>query len=238
MGSLSRLLFPVVLMLTFLATACADVQPSPPIGCANNFDCDPADYCVAETCGGPGTCLARPTDCSPNVSFVCGCDSVTYDNACQASQAGARIASLGECACDTNQDCNETDYCDGESCDGPGTCEARSTECPAVFDPVCGCDGDTYDSECLAESMGVRIDSAGPCPCAPDAVDCCDDNDDCLATEYCAAEICAGPGTCLPRPPVCVLILDPVCGCDGATHSNECVAQANGVRVDFPGECP
>jgi len=172
------------------------------------------------------------------VSFVCGCDGVTYDNACEASRAGARIANVGECVCDTNEDCNESDYCDGESCEGAGTCEAKPTDCPAVFDPVCGCDGVNYDSECLAESLGVRIESAGPCPCAPDAVDCCDTNDDCLATEYCAAEICAGPGNCEIRPTVCPLVLAPVCGCDGGTYSNSCVAATAGVRVSFSGECP
>ena len=214
--------------LALWAAACAGVDPS--IGCANNFDCDPTDYCVADTCGGPGTCMARPTECSPNVSFVCGCDGVTYDNACEASKDGVRIAAEGECVCEANDDCNEAEYCDGESCSGAGTCEAKPTDCPAVFDPVCGCDGETYDSECVAELQGVRIESLGRCPCT--------DNGDCLETEYCAGESCVGEGTCEPRPGTCTLQLAPVCGCDAMTYSNSCVAAANGARVDFDGPCP
>ncbi len=215
--------------MLFLA-ACADVQQQQSIECANNFDCDAADYCVANSCGGPGTCVARPTDCSPNVSFVCGCDGVTYDNACEASKAGIRIAAEDECVCGTNDDCNPTDYCDGESCDGSGTCEPKPTDCPAVFDPVCGCDEVTYDSECIAESLGVRIASTGPCPCTQ--------NDDCPDEQYCAGGACDGPGVCEVTPISCPAIFDPVCGCDGATYSNSCVAAASGVRVDFDGSCP
>lgn len=230
MTSRSYLRGVAILTLALLTTACADVQPSASIECANNFDCDPTDYCVADGCGGPGTCLARPIDCAPNVSFVCGCDTVTYDNACEASKAGVRIAAVGECACETNDDCNATDYCEGESCGGSGTCEAKPTDCPAVFDPVCGCDGVTYDSECDAELLGVRIESPGPCPCT--------DNSDCAELDYCAGETCEGDGTCELRPTICPLIFQPVCGCDSVTHGNSCDAAANGVRVDFDGPCP
>lgn len=218
-----------ILPLAFFTGACAEVQEAS-IECANNFDCDATEYCAADACGGPGTCLTRPTDCSPNVSFVCGCDAVTYDNACAASKAGARIAAEGECVCETSDDCNPEDYCEGESCAGAGTCEPKPTDCPVVFDPVCGCDGATYDSECIAESLGVRIESPGPCPCT--------DNSECPEAEYCAGETCASEGACEARPGVCPLVLDPVCGCDGATYNNFCDAAASGVRVDFDGECP
>jgi hypothetical protein len=172
------------------------------------------------------------------VSFVCGCDGKTYDNACSGGQEGVRIAAEGECECSTNEDCNEGDYCDGESCGGGGTCEAKPTDCPVIFDPVCGCDGETYDSECNAESMGLRIASPGPCPCADGDVDCCDDNTDCAANEYCEAEACAGPGTCAARPEGCPAIFDPVCGCDGMTYSNSCLAAFAGLRVEASGPCP
>ena len=44
-------------------------------------------------------------------------------------------------------------------------------------------------------------------------------------------------GVCMPQPMVCNLIFAPHCGCDGADHSNACVANANGTDIDHPGNC-
>lgn len=46
-----------------------------------------------------------------------------------------------------------------------------------------------------------------------------------------------GAGTCRAKPEVCTMQYDPVCGCDGRTHSNACQAGEVGVNVWHRGSC-
>ena len=61
--------------------------------------------------------------------------------------------------------------------------------------------------------------------------------------EYCAFEegtckkIADASGTCKPKPEMCPMIYAPVCGCDGQTYSNSCVAASHGVSVAARGKC-
>jgi len=66
--------------------------------------CGPSLFCdfgAAFDCGfadGMGTCAARPELCADIFAPVCGCDGMTYSNACDANSRGTDIQSDGECA--------------------------------------------------------------------------------------------------------------------------------------------
>lgn len=138
--------------------------------------------------------------------------------------------------CTSNSDCDRSQYCAGRigMCRGAGQCVVRPQACPLVFDPVCGCDGQTYGNTCFAAMAGTRVESLGECP--PDN---CRSNDDCEDGFFCnfPGRSCKGRGSCEPRPEVCIQIFDPVCGCDGETYGNACEAHAAGVSIQHPGEC-
>jgi len=107
--------------------------------------------------------------------------------------------------------------------------------CTREFRPVCGCDGQTYGNACVAAAAGVNVASQGAC----DAQAECNSNADCNEADYCfSGDGCDAPGICQPRPQVCTLELNPVCGCNGRTYGNPCEAARAGVNVASQGICP
>ena len=105
----------------------------------------------------PGTCEVRPTNCAETFDPVCACDGNTYDNACFANAAGTLVSAEQPCDCETNNDCDAADYCNGSTCDGPGFCDPRPLDCPDEEIRAPTCDGVGYRNPCFAAQAGTRI---------------------------------------------------------------------------------
>jgi hypothetical protein len=225
------------------------------VACSDNATCATGEFC--ESLVGDctevfeGACTTIPLTCSTILARVCGCDSISYDNACLAAAASVGVAHSGPCAGDTSAcggasgaTCATGEICkrpDGAcASDASGFCQPAPVSCPALVDPACGCNGTTYSNACVADAAAVTIASDGACEpslaCGGGSGLVCPEGQFCKApTAACVAD---SAGLCTPIPDLCPTVVTPVCGCDGTTYSNECFADAAGVTVNHTGACP
>ena len=135
--------------------------------------------------------------------------------------------------CNSDADCAATEFCECRlaGCDQRGgVCVLRPEACPAVVQPVCGCDGVTYANDCERQRAGACRRYSGRCVeahCSSDT-DCDDGNgcsaDTCVNGACNHACICVGPqgaATCCPGP--------------SALCERPCAGDASGI---CGGNCP
>jgi hypothetical protein len=181
------------------------------VGCTTDSECPAGTVCIEGSC--------RPCVCPDVFAPVCGVDGVTYSNACEARCAHVEVAHEGPCeepSCQTDEDCPVGAICEG------GTCERCL--CIQVFAPVCGVDGRTYPNACVARCAHVEVAHEGPCE-EPS----CQTDEDCPVGAICEGGACE---RC-----VCPEVFAPVCGVDGRTYPNACVARCAHVAVAHEGPC-
>lgn len=142
--------------------------------------------------------------------------------------------------------CPEGEYCDfpDDACAGAGVCAPRPRVCTREFSPVCGCNGETYTNRCEAARVGANVAHEGECL---DELAICGGLADlaCRPDQYCERPLgqCLIPealGECVPRPVppcACPYVLAPVCGCDGRSYDNACLAACAGQAVATVGLC-
>jgi|GEM_PF-5393127 len=135
----------------------------------------------------------------PDRGMMAGKDAgQSRDSSVTAPDTGVRprdsgvVKDAGASGCN----CQPNEYCEYNtrfSCSGSGTCMPRPNACIQIFDPVCGCDKNTYPNECEAHAAGHDIVHEGPCDCR--ALGCQNQN----ACQACRttsgiAYICLPPG--------------------------------------------
>lgn len=215
--------------------------------CAAGQFCGPLQGDCANILGGHCMTIPLPTSCSPGFDPVCGCDAVTYVNACLATAAGVGMIATGPCPGDLTCGAGGPACAAGNLCKRPngvcgdvaGTCTPIPTNCPAIVEPVCGCNGTTYSNACVAETAGVTVANDGPCvpvlACGGDSLLVCPTGQFCgAAVGTCAS---GSVGICTQQPATCPIAISPVCGCDATTYTNACFAAAAGVTVNHVGAC-
>ena len=119
-------------------------------GCMTAEACGEGQVCDHDLgqCDGAtlGRCVQPPPQCPDLPEPVCGCDGLTYDNACRSLQAGVTVAQVGACpstpGCATDVDCGPDDRCDPcahGSCPMCDDCVAECVphDCQSENQPAC-----------------------------------------------------------------------------------------------------
>ena len=227
----ARRLCTVLLLSAACSSAAVEPERAPELAAGGKADA--LDPCDADERYGDGVCDTECLEPDPD------CDDEDGRPACGGP---------------TEWGCEPTEFCKlaiDASC-GPwgdelGHCTVIPDACDGPQWPVCGCDGVSYPSECDAEREQVSVMHEGICipspgeerPCGGWLGNTCDPDQYCRWGELAACGQVDHPGACtdVPQASECPQLVDPVCGCDGETYINDCLARAARKSIQHHGPC-
>jgi len=215
--------------------------------------------CTLEECGpAPGApnymcndgSVGGPGPCERNADGKCG---YTFRECEAVGDGGGGVAACGTRA---GVSCAEGEFCNfapDKACgatDRGGVCAKKPEACAGIYAPVCGCDGETYSSDCEANAAGVSVRAKGECGAGGDSGETCGgiagltcgeglfcNYEKEAGGQGCDGSVADAGGTCEQIPAGCSKEYAPVCGCDHRTYANRCTAHAHGAAVMHEGAC-
>lgn len=221
-------------------------------------------------------CESKPACLVNGVTYPDGTDGIPAPDGCNICSCAAAILKCTlvhvcpapkNCGARAGNTCNAAEYCayvPGGLCgatDAEAVCKTRPSSCVAVSDtpPVCGCDGNTYSSDCVAAMAGTGVLQAGACPSAvssctvggvtyPDGVGNIPAADGCNICSCTGGSLACTKKAC-PKPVTCGGFTGQLCAgnqycayvpgqaCGAADASATCLTRPDGCTADVNPVC-